>query len=113
MKSMRKLYAAGTAATLALALVAGPASAKAPKGPYDYYATIDCGPGPVEVGSGSDLWAPLVDLSSGKKYKPVTWDVAVGEFVLQAFKNGAPKKHAVECSYDDGEATGTVTVKRA
>jgi hypothetical protein len=111
MKSTRKLLAAGAVAVVSLALVAGPASAKKPRD-YAYFATIDCGSGPVRVGSGEDLWAPLVDLASGKKYKPVAWNVTVGEFVLQETKNDAPRKHAVDCSYSDGVATGTVTVKK-
>lgn len=113
MKSARSLLAAGTAAVLSLALFAGPVAAKVPKGPYTYTATINCGSGPVEVGSWDDLWAPLVDLQSGKKYKPVAWNVAVGELLIHETKNGEPKKHAVDCSYTDGVATGTVTVKKA
>jgi hypothetical protein len=80
---------------------------------YTYTATIDCGSGPVEVGSTDELFAPLVDLASGTKYKPVAWNVAVGDRVIQATKQGEPKKHAVDCSYTDGVATGTVTVKKA
>jgi hypothetical protein len=112
MTSLRKLLAAGTVA-LSFALVASPASAKTPNEPYTYFATIDCGSGPVEVGSWDDLWAPLVDLDSGRKYKPVAWNVAVGDLVINETKKREPKKHAVDCSYDDGVATGTVTVKKA
>jgi hypothetical protein len=111
MTPLRTLLTAAIAA-LALAVTAGPAAAKAPKGPYTYYATIDCGAGPVEVGSWDDLWAPLVDLESGRKYKPVAWHVSVGEFVIdEVYKR--ERKHAVECSYSDGVATGTVIVKKA
>jgi hypothetical protein len=113
MKPLHTLLTVATAAVLALALFAGPAAAKTPKGPYTYFATIDCGSGSVEIGSWDDLWAPLVDLDSGKKYKPVAWHVAVGELVIDETKKGEPKKHAVDCSYSDGVATGTVTVKRA
>ena len=81
MKPLRSLLTAATAA-LALAVMAGPAAAKTPNAPYTYYATIDCGAGPVEVGSWDNLWAPLVDVESGKKYKPVEWHVSVGEFVI-------------------------------
>jgi hypothetical protein len=114
MKPLRTLLTVAATAALALSVLAGPAAAKtpkAPKAPYTYYATIDCGAGPVEVGSWDDLWAPLVDLESGKKYKPVAWHVAVGEFAIDEVKR--ERKHAVECSYSDGVATGTVTVKNA
>ncbi len=111
MTPLRTLLTAATAA-LALAVMASPAAAaKAPKAPYTYYATIDCGAGPVEVGSWDDMWAPLVDLESGRKYKPIAWHVSVGEFVIDEVKRD--RKHAVECSYSDGVATGTVTVKKA
>ena len=110
---MRKLLAAGMAATVALALLASPASAKRPAPDFTYTATIDCGSGPVEVGSTDDMFAPLVDLASGKRYRPVAWDVVVGDRVIQETKNGhEPKRRAVECSYSDGVATGTVTVRK-
>jgi hypothetical protein len=109
---MPKLLPAALAAALALAVCAGPAAAKQRE--FAYYATIDCGSGPIEVGSGEDLFAPLVDLSSGKRYKPLAWDVAVGDDRIQEVKPGAKiKKHAVDCSYTDGVATGTVTVAKA
>lgn len=111
MTSIRKLVAAGTVA-LSLGLLVSPASAKAPKAPFTYYATIDCGSGPVQVGSWDDLWAPLVDVKTGRKYKPVAWHVTVGDLVIHEYKNGEPKKRAVDCSYDDGVAKGTVTVKK-
>jgi hypothetical protein len=111
---MHKLLPASLAAILALALLAGPAAAAKPAESYEYYATIDCGSGPIEVGSGEDLFSPLVDLSSGKRYKPIAWDVAVGDARIQEVKPHAKlKKHSVECSYTDGVATGTVTVAKA
>jgi hypothetical protein len=110
--TMPKLLTAALAASLALALCAGPAAARPAKS-YAYYATIDCGSGPIEVGSGEDLFAPLVNLSSGRRYKPVAWDVSVGDSRIQEVKPGAKLKHAVDCSYTDGVATGTVTVARA
>jgi len=111
---MPKLLTASLAAILALALFAGPAVATKPAKSYEYYATIDCGSGPIEVGSGEDLFSPLVDLSSGKRYKPIAWDVTVGDTRIQEVKPGAkPNKHSVECSYTDGVATGTVTVAKA
>ena len=110
---MPKLLTAALAATLALALCAGPAAAK-PSREYAYYATIDCGSGSTEVGSGEDLYSPLVDLASGKRYKPLAWDVSVGDTHIQDVKPGAKfTKHSVECSYTDGVATGTVTVAKA
>jgi hypothetical protein len=112
MKPLRTLLAVAATTTLALAVTAGPAAAKKPKGPYTYYATIDCGAGPVEVGSWDDMWAPLVELESGKKYKPVEWHVSVGEIVIDEVMK-RERKHAVDCSYTDGVATGTVTVKKA
>jgi hypothetical protein len=111
MTPLRTLLTAATAA-LALAVMAGPAAAKTPNAPYSYYATIDCGAGPVEVGSWDDLWAPLVDLENGRKYKPVAWHVTVGEISFDEVRK-RERKHAVDCSYSDGVATGTVTVKRA
>jgi hypothetical protein len=112
MRSTRKLATITVIAVAALAPAAAPAAAK--KAPEDSYpAVIDCGSGPVNVVSGADLWSPLVDVDSGKKYKPVAWDVSVGSFSVSETKKGEPKKHAVECSYDDGEAKGTVTVKKA
>ena len=70
------------------------------------------GAGMVEVGSGSDLWSTFVDLETGRKYKPIAWDVAGEGFVVKETRS-EPKKHSVVCAYDDGVATGTVTVKKA
>src|SRR5687768_14670897 len=62
MFKLRKITTLGTAAVVALALSAAPASAKQPpKGEFDYYAQLDCGSGAMEVGSGSDLWSTFVD----------------------------------------------------
>ena len=112
MKPLRTLVAVTATTALALAVTAGPAAAKKPKAPYTYYATIDCGAGPVEVGSWDDMWATLVDLETGRKYKPVEWHVSVGELAIDEVKK-RERKHAVDCSYTDGVATGTVTVKKA
>ena len=108
MTMIRKLATIGTAALVALTLAA-PASAK---GSFDYYAQIDCGSGLMEVGSGSDLWSTLVDLETGRKYKPIAWNVS-GEGFSVVETRAEPKKHSAVCSYDDGVATGTVTVKKA
>ena len=111
---MRKLLAAGMAAATLLTLGASSASAKPAKATaYSYTATIDCGSGPVVVGSTDDLFAPLVDLRSGKKYKPIAWSVVVDGRTIEASLGTKTPKHAVDCSYDDGVATGTVTVKKA
>jgi hypothetical protein len=113
MSMLRKIATFGTAAVVALTLSAAPASAKQPpKGPFDYYAQLDCGSGVMEVGSGSDLWSTFVDLETGRKYKPIAWDVSGEGFVVKETRS-EPKKHSVACSYDDGVASGTVTVKKA
>ena len=110
---MRKLFAAGMAVT-ALALPAATADAKPAKGPFTYTATIDCGRGPVVVGSTDDLFAPLVELRrKGRRYQPLAWDVFVDGHEIVADNGTTPGKHAVDCSYDDGVATGTVTVDHA
>ena len=110
---MRKLFAAGMAATALLGATAGTATAKSTKGPFTYTATIDCGSGPVVVGSTDDLFAPLVDLRTGRKYTPLAWDVAVGDRHIVESSGAKIGKHSVDCSYDDGIAVGTVTVKKA
>ncbi len=113
MTPIRKLMTLGTVAVVAMSILAGPAAAKPPKGGFSYFAQIDCGSGPIEVGSGDDLWAPLVDLRSGKKFKPVAWQVSGEGFAVDETTKGVLKKHAVVCTYSDGVATGTVTVKKA
>ena len=117
MSKLRKLAALGTAAVVALALSAAPASAKQPpKGPFDYVAQLDCGAGIMEVGAGADLWSTFHDLATGEKYKPIAWNVS-GEVNGKPFSvvesRSEPKKHSVACRYDDGVAKGTVTVKKA
>lgn len=113
MSTLRKIATLGTAAVVALAMSAAPASAKKPVNAdaFSYIAQIDCGGGLLQVGSTDDLWAPLVDLRTGRKYKPIAWNVAGEGFALdEAIAD--PKKHSAVCSYDDGVATGTVTVKK-
>jgi hypothetical protein len=112
MSRLRWILAHGTAAVVALSLIAAPASAsQPPKRAFDYTATIDCGSGPMQVGSGTDLWSTLVDLDTGRKYKPIAWNVSGDGFAVAETKS-EPKKHSVVCDYDDGVATGTVTVKK-
>jgi hypothetical protein len=103
---MRKLLAAGMAATALLGLTAGTASAKSDD---TYMATIDCGAGPVDVASTDDLFAPLVELTSSRRYKPIAWNVVVDGREIQA--NKGHSQHGIECRYDDGVALGTVVVK--
>ena len=112
MPTLRRIAALATATVVALTLAAAPASAKKPpRGEFSYIAQIDCGSGLLQVGSTDDLWAPLVDLSTGRKYKPIAWNVSGEGFALdEAIAD--PKKHSAVCSYDDGVATGTVTVKK-
>ena len=113
MKPARRIVTLASTVVVALTLLAGPAAAKSPKGTFDYYAEIDCGAGAVQVGSGTDLWSTLVALETGKKYKPVAWHVSGEGFAVDENKKGEPKKNAVDCSYSDGVATGTVTLKKA
>jgi hypothetical protein len=100
-------------ALLSLA-VAGSASAHQPLDPADFsfVATIDCGSGLVEVGSTDDIYAPLIDLATGRKYEPVAWDVSFGDFHFVDTKEGVTRRTSVECSYVDEWVSGTVTVKR-
>jgi hypothetical protein len=110
---MRKLLAAGMAATALLGVAAGTAEAKPGKQVFTYIATIDCGSGPITVGSTDDLFAPLVDLASGRRYQPIAWDVVVDGRAIQMRAGDKQFKHSVDCAYDDGVAAGTVTVKKA
>jgi hypothetical protein len=110
MKAMRRIFTLATTVVVGSALAAGPAAAKRPQEAYP--ADIDCGSGVMHVVSGADLRSPFVDVATGKKYKPVAWHVSGDGFAVDELKKGEPKKHAVECSYSDGTATGTVTVKK-
>ena len=108
MTTIRKLATLGTAALVALTLAAPASAEQAPRHEYKRVATIDCGDGPRKVGSTDGLWAPLVDLRTGEKHKPVAWNVSGEGFAVDVRKKNA--KDGVVCSYDDGEAAGTVTV---
>jgi hypothetical protein len=99
-------------ASLALA---GTASAKQPlpnPADFSFIATIDCGAGPVQVGSTDDLYAPLVDLKTGREFEPVAWSVKVGDNLFEDALPDVSPRTTMKCSYDDGVAVGTVTVKR-
>ena len=113
MTRINRLTTFVTAALVALSLLAAPASAKKPPRAeqFSYVAQIDCGDGVREVGSSDDLWAPLVDLETGTKYRPIAWKVS-GEGFSVDETDGKPTKHSVTCAYDDGVATGTVTLKK-
>ena len=113
MTRIHRLTTLSTAALVALSLLAVPASAKKPPRAeqFPYVAQIDCGDGAREVGSSDDLWAPLVDLETGAKYRPIAWKVS-GEGFSVDETNGKPNKHSVACAYDDGIAKGTVTLKK-
>jgi hypothetical protein len=101
-------------AVLSLALVGTASAHQSAPDPADFsfIATIDCGSGPVQVGSTDDLYAPLVDLKSGREYEPVAWSVQVGDNLFEDVLPGASMRNTMKCSYDDGQAVGTVTVKR-
>jgi hypothetical protein len=108
---MRKPLVAGMAALLFLMIAAAPASAKKhPPDAFDSVATIDCGHGPMRVGSGLDTASPFVDLKTGKRYLPVEWHVAFGDTSFDEVIPNRYKGRRLVCSYDDGFATGTVTV---
>ena len=107
----RRINTAALTAVTALTLAAAPASAK--KSEERFPADLDCGAGVIHVDSGADLWSPFVDVETGKKYKPIAWHVTFPGGSVDELKKGAPTKHAVECSYTDGVATGTVVVKKA
>ena len=114
MTQIRRIATLGVTALVALSLLAAPASAKTkPRAEsFSYVAQIDCGDGPREVGSSDDFWAPLVDLETGEKLRPIAWKVSGENFSVDE-TNGKPTKHSATCAYDDGVATGTVTVKKA
>jgi hypothetical protein len=103
------------AIVLVLASIAAPAQAAhkpKPKPKYTYTATIDCGAGPVVVDSTDDMFAPLLDRATKRTYQPVKWNVKVGKKTIRATKPGWKGGRTTACSYDDGQAVGTVTVQR-
>ena len=113
MTRIHRLTTLGTAALVALALLAGPASANNPTRADEVSvpAQIDCGGGVHDVVSTEELFAPLVDVATGKKYRPIAWKVSGENFSVDE-TNGKPTKHSETCAYDDGVATGTVTLKK-
>jgi hypothetical protein len=112
---MRKLITAGTAAILTLTLVASPAVAKKQRGGLDpaqfaYIATIDCFGKPMTVGSGEELYSPMYELKTGLKLQPIAWNVTFPGGGSMVDSSGVKTKLKRVCAYDDGYATGTVTV---
>ena len=108
---MLKLSTAASAALVCLMLFAGPAAAKKPDpASFSYVATINCGKGPVQIGSGDDFWSPFVELHTGKSYEPVEWHVKAGSTSFDLVNPAPPKGKRTVCGYDDGTATGTVTL---
>jgi hypothetical protein len=110
---MRTLVA-GTVA-LAGAVAAVPAAADTgPQDPADfaYVATINCGRGNVKVGTGERIFAPFVNMKTGRRYWPVAWNVTAGEHTIRETKPHTGDKRKLRCHYDDGQATGTVKILR-
>jgi hypothetical protein len=98
-----------------LLLAAGPAAAdRGPQDPadYAYVATIDCGRGAVQVGTGDRLFAPFVNMETGRRYWPIAWNVRAGKHTVRARKPHARPRPRLRCHYDDGQARGTVTIRR-
>ena len=113
MSRIHRLTTLCSSALVALSLLAAPAMAKKPPRAeqFSYVAQIDCGDGVRDVGSSDDLWAPLTDLETGRKYTPIAWKVSGEGFAVDE-TNGKANKHSVVCAYDDGTAKGTVTLKK-
>jgi hypothetical protein len=105
----RNRLIAAIAATAAVALPLASAPALAAKQKI-YTAQLNCGKGTVTVVSGKDLFAPLVERKSHKRYYPVAWNVMAKGHHVKATKKGFHGR-SVKCHYDDGIAVGTVRVK--
>jgi hypothetical protein len=96
---------------LGVAVAAAPAGAASQKAkPKVYTAQLNCGHGTVTVVSGQDLFAPLVQRRTGKRFYPVAWDVKAHGHKVKERKKGFHGR-SVKCHYDDGIAVGTVRVK--
>jgi hypothetical protein len=106
----RTARATAVAALAASVLAATPALAADGAGEPTWLATLNCGSGSVNVSSGDDIWSPLVALESGRKYRPVAWNLKAGDKVIRERKPGSRKRRTVKCSYADQAAKGTVTV---
>jgi hypothetical protein len=115
---VRKLPAVGMAALLCLLLAAAPASAK--KRPdkhsadeFSYVATINCGRGPMVVGSGDNTSDPFVVLRTGKRFLPVEWHVRWDGGGFDEVIPNTYRGRRMWCTYDDGFAKGWVLVVKA
>ena len=112
---MRNLFAAGMAALLCLALAAAPAAAKKrgdkhSADEFSYVATIDCGRGPMVVGSGDNTSDPFVVLRTGKRFLPAEWHVRWDGGGFDEVIPNTYRGRRLWCTYDDGFATGWVKV---
>jgi hypothetical protein len=99
------------AATAATPTPDDPAT-KADESKFSYLATIDCGQGRIKVGSTDAIWAPLVDLQTTIKYRPIAWDLKVGKRSIHERKPGKRDRKTMRCSYRDEVARGHVTLLR-
>jgi hypothetical protein len=113
-RTTRTLAAGAVALTAAVAAAVPAAAESGPQDPADfaYVATIDCGRGKVEVGSGERIFAPLVNMRTGRKYYPVAWNVTAGTHTIRKTKPHTRSKPKFRCKYDDGQAKGTVKILR-
>ncbi len=108
---MPKFLTAGMAALCCLAVLASPAAAKKHSAAeFAFPATIDCGHGPMVVGSGENTSDPFVELKTGRIFQPVEWHVATPGGPFDEVEPDQPKGRRQTCSYDDGVARGTVVV---
>jgi hypothetical protein len=114
-RNFRAGLVAGAVSLAAATAAAVPAAADTgPQDPADfaYIATIDCGRGEIQVGSGTRLFAPLVNMETGRRYHPIAWNVTAGEHTIRKTKPRTAGKPRYRCRYDDGQAKGTVTILR-
>ena len=65
------------------------------------------------MGSWDDLWAPLVELETGKRYKPVAWKVSVRERVIEEHNHGEPPQARRGLQLRRRRCGRDVTVRRA
>jgi hypothetical protein len=115
---MRKLLVFGVAVLASLAIGAAPAAARKHDQPpkhtadeFSYVATLNCGQGPMVVGSGDNTADPFVELQTGQRYFPLMWHVKWdGGGFHEVLPNPQRGGRRMLCSYDDGFATGVVIV---
>ena len=103
-----------TTVVVAVTLQAGRPLRRARRGRSTTTPRSTAAAGAMKVGSGADLWSSASSTSTpARSFKPVASYVSGEGFAVDENKKGEPKKNAVDCSYSDGVATGTVTVKKA